>query len=163
MKKFKKLLKFISILTVVTIVFTSICRPIFQSLWNFDFFNSKNYKILLMYWEKGGVFKTFKDVSLVFSFVLLPVLCLTTTARLYKKGFWKTIFSPVYKLYRFFTRPKVTEVEHVSIKNLGSKSKSIDEIISDKIKEKGENIAAPHTISNIRQQVSAKLEENEKQ
>ena len=55
------------------------------------------------------------------------------------------------------------EVEHVSIKNLGIKDKSLDEIISAKLKEKGEDQTSVHTIKDIRQQISAKLEENKKQ
>lgn len=163
MKKLKKFFRFIFILIVVTIFFIFICSHLFQFLWNFDIFNSDNYKRVTIYWEKGGVFKTFKDVSLVFSFVLFPILSIIVSFKLYKKGFWKTILYPFYKIYRFFTRPKVTEVEHVSIKNLGAKSRTIDEIISDKIKEKGENTTSQHTIMDIRQQISAKLEENEKQ
>ena len=163
MKKLKKFFRFISILLVVTIFFISICNWLFQIVWNFELFNPESYKKISIFWEKGGVIKSFKDLSLAFSFIFFPILTIIISFRLYKKGFWKTMLYPLYCIYRFFTRPKVTEVEHVSIKNLGSKNKTIDEIISDKIKEKGENIANQHTISDIRQQVSAKIGENEKQ
>ena len=68
--------------------------------------------------------------------------------------------SPFFKLYKKFTRPKKLDVEHVSIKNLGSKSRSLDEIIADKMKEKGEKVSQQYTTIDIRQQVSAKVEEN---
>jgi hypothetical protein len=54
------------------------------------------------------------------------------------------------------------EVEHVSIKNIGVKDKTIDEIISEKIRG-NENSGAAHTSIDIRKQISAKIEENVKQ
>ena len=71
--------------------------------------------------------------------------------------------SPVLKLYRKVTRPKNMEPEHVSIKNLGSKERTLDEIISDKLKEKGESLIQNKESISLRQQISAKIEENEKQ
>lgn len=55
------------------------------------------------------------------------------------------------------------EVEHVIIKNLGNKDKTLDEIISEKMKEKGENKQEENTSRSLREQIAAKIEENKKQ
>ena len=55
------------------------------------------------------------------------------------------------------------EIEHVSLKNIGGKDKTLDEIITDKIKEQNGNGASGHTSTNIRRQIAAKIEENEKE
>ena len=55
------------------------------------------------------------------------------------------------------------EVEHVTIKNLGGKDKTLDEIISEKIKEQGQDNSSAHVVRDLRKQISAKIEDNEKQ
>ena len=114
------------------------------------------------FWENGGVFKTFKDCSLLFLMMFFPVLGFYMTARLYKKGFWATILKPINKLYRKFSAPVPMDDVHIVIKNLGAKTGDIDEIISDKLKEKGDSLANSNTTRSIRQQISVKIEENEK-
>lgn len=160
MKKIIKFIKFLLISLVVFYVYAVIANILFKLFWNFGLFNPESYAKLQKFWEKGGVFKEFREISLAVSLICLPIFWLISSYKLYKRGFWKTILSPFLKLYLKMTRPKNLEVEHVSIKNLGSKSRSLDEIISDKMKERGENISQQHTTANIRQQVSAKVEEN---
>ncbi len=160
MKKIFKFIKFLLISIVVFYVYAIIARLLFKMIWNFGLFNPESYAKLYNFWEKGGVFKEFKDLSLAVCLIVLPILWFITSYKLYKKGFWKTILSPFFKLYKKFTRPKKLDVEHVSIKNLGSKSRSLDEIIADKMKEKGEKVSQQYTTIDIRQQVSAKVEEN---
>ena len=54
------------------------------------------------------------------------------------------------------------EVEHVTIKNLGGKDKTLDEIIEEKIKEENKS-ANGNMVSDLRKQIAAKIEENEKE
>ena len=68
---------------------------------------------------------------------------------------------PIIKTYRRLTRPKSMDMEHVVVKNLGVKDKSLDDIIANKIKEEHQNTAASHITRDLRQQISAKIEENE--
>lgn len=163
MKKIKKILRFSSISIVVFIVLGYLARIIFNLLWKFDLFNAKSYQILQNYWEKGGVFNTFRDCSLGFALFMLPVLWLIISYKVYKKGFWKTILIPVEKLYRKLTSPKNMEVAHVSLKNLGGKDKTLDEIIADKIKSEQGGVSSINTVRDIRREISARIEENEKQ
>lgn len=157
----KKIVRFLTISSVTFIIIGFVGRFIFLLLWQFDIFNPKSYMVLYKYWEKGGVFNTFRDCSLGLSLFLLPILWLLWSHRLYKKGFWKSILKPLNKLYRHITNPKNLEVEHVSIKNLGGKDKTLDEIIAEKIK--AENATSSHASKDLRKQISAKIEENEKQ
>ena len=55
------------------------------------------------------------------------------------------------------------EIEHVSIKNLGEKDKTLDEIIKAKIEKEGKNLSRSHEVADLRKQIAAKIEENEKQ
>lgn len=163
MKKLKKFFRFCLISIVVLAFVIYVGRILLRFIWNFDILNADSYKIMYDYWEKGGVFNTFRDCSLGIALLLLPIIWLILSYKLYKYGFWKFIFTPVVKVYRHFSRPKNMEVEHVSIKNLGAKDKTLDEIISEKIKEKEGNAAHEHMAKNIRQQIAAKIEENTKQ
>lgn len=163
MKKIAKLLRFITISAFVLVILTYIGQVIFKSFWNFDLLNRKSYQVLNNYWEKGGVFNTFRDCSLVASLFLFPIIWLVISRKIYKKGFWKSVLSLIDKSYRKITRPQNMEIEHVSLKNIGGKDKTLDEIITDKIKEQNGNVTGGHTSANIRKQVAAKIEENEKE
>lgn len=163
MKKLGKLLKFTTISIFVLAVLTSVGQILFKLFWNFDLLNQKSYQVLYDYWEKGGVFNTFRDCSLGLSLLLLPIIWLVVSHKIYKNGFWKSVLTIIDKLYRKITRPQNMEIEHVSLKNIGGKDKTLDEIITDKIKEQNGNGASGHTSTNIRRQIAAKIEENEKE
>lgn len=163
MKKIAKLLRFTTISAFVLVIIAYAGQFIFKLFWNFDLLNQKSYQVLYEYWEKGGVFNTFRDCSLGVSLLLLPIVWLVISRKIYKKGFWKSIMALIDKSYRKMTRPQNMEVEHVSIKNIGGKDKTLDEIITDKIKEQNGNAMYGHTSANIRKQIAAKIEENEKQ
>lgn len=162
MKKVVKLLKFSVISLLVLCVFAFIGRFAFRFLWNFDILDKKDYEILYKFWENGGVFKTFKDCTLATSLIAFPFIWLYSSKKLYKYGLGKFLLFPVIAIYRKVTRPKSMEVEHVSIKNIGVKDKTIDELISEKIKN-NENVGGANTSFDIRKQISAKIEENVKQ
>jgi hypothetical protein len=139
-------------------VFTFFGRFIFQLFWNFDILDARDYNTLYKFWENGGVFKTFRDCTLAVSLILFPIAWLCVSKKLYKYGLGKFLLLPIIATYRKVTRPKSLEIEHVSIKNIGVKDKTIDEIISEKIKGGFAN-----TSLDIRKQISAKIEENVKQ
>lgn len=162
MKKIKKALRYIAICCTVFLFLIFVYFYVFKAIWNFNILSVKSYKAMYSFWENGGVFKTFKDCSLLFLMMFFPVLGFYMTARLYKKGFWATILKPINKLYRKFSAPVPMDDVHIVIKNLGAKTGDIDEIISDKLKEKGDSLANSNTTRSIRQQISVKIEENEK-
>ena len=162
MKKIIKLFKFSIISLIVLCVFTFFGRFIFQIFWNFDILDARDYNTLYRFWENGGVFKTFKDCTLAISLILFPIGWLYASRKLYKYGLGKFLLLPIIAIYRKVTRPKNMEVEHVSIKNIGVKDKTIDEIISEKIRG-GEKGGSANTPLDIRKQISAKIEENIKQ
>lgn len=163
MKKIKKLVRFCFISGIVLVVFLFLGRIFFRLLWNFDILSAVSYQKLQHYWDNGGVFNTFKDCSLLASLLLFPVIWLTASYKLYKYGLGKFLSKPIIALYRRLTRPKVMEVEHVSIKNMGAKDKSLDEIISEKLKAEGKQAGASHLSKDLRKQIAAKIGENEKQ
>ena len=163
MNKIPKVLRSTTISAFVLAVLAYAGQIVFKILWNFDLLDQKSYKVLYDYWEKGGVFNTFRDCSLGVALLLLPVIWLSISRKIYKKGFWKSVISLIDKSYRKMTRPQNMEIEHVSLKNIGGKDKTLDEIITDKIKEQNGNTTSGHTSTNIRKQIAAKIEENEKE
>lgn len=163
MKKIKIFLRFTIICAFVLVSLAFIGQIIFLSFWNFDLLNRESYNILKEYWEKGGVFNTFRDCSLGISLLLLPIIWLMWSYKIYKKGFWKSVISIVDKIYRKLTRPQTLDVEHVPLKNIGGKDKTLDEIITDKIKEKNTQTGSARMSVNLRKQIAAKIEENEKE
>lgn len=163
MKKIKNFIRFLSICIIVFFVLGYICQFLFKLLWNFELFNRVSYDIIYDYWEKGGVFKTFRDCSLAAALCLMPFIGLILSYKLYKYGLVRFLTNPIIKLYRRVTRPKVMEVEHVSIKNLGGKDKTLDEIIAEKIEKEKGGVTGGNAVQSLRKQIAAKIEENEKQ
>lgn len=163
MKKIKKILRFTTISAFVLVVVVFMGQLIFRLFWNFELLNKESYNVLKEYWEKGGVFNTFRDCSLGVSLLLMPVIWLMWSYKLYKKGFWKSVLSIIDKTYRKITRPQNMEIEHVSLKNIGGKDKTLDEIIVDKIKERNADSHGGHMAASLRKQIAAKIEENEKE
>lgn len=163
MKKLKKIYRFcaISIVTFIPLIF--ICQFIFNLIWHFDILNKKSYLIVADYWNKGGVYNSFRDWSLGIAFLLIPICWMVLSYKIYKVGFWKFVLYPIVAAYHRAAYPQNMEVEHVTIKNLGGKDKTLDEIISDKIKEQGHDKGSSHLVRDLRKQISAKIEENEKQ
>lgn len=162
MKKLMNLLRFSTISVFMLVFVIGVGHVLFKLFWNFDILNQKSYQILYDYWEKGGVFNTFRDCSLALSLLATPIIWLKLSYKIYKKGFWKSVFSIFDKSYRHLTRPKNMEIEHVSLKNIGGKDKTLDEILTDKIKEQNGSSSTEHMSRDIRKQIAAKIEENEK-
>lgn len=160
MKKLKKLFRFCFISALVLVVWIYACRYLFRFIWSFDILDKKTYLLMADYWEKGGVFNSYKDYSLGIGLFLIPVLWLVLSYKLYKYGLKKFLTTPIIKIYRYFTRPESMEVEHVLIKNLGGKDKTLDEIISEKIKEQN-GAGSQYASRDLRKQIAAKIKENE--
>lgn len=160
MKKFKNFLRFSAISALVLVVFVFIGQFLFKLIWHFDILSKKSYLIIADYWNKGGVFNTFRDYSLGFALFLFPIIWLYYSRKLYKFGLGKFLTIPIIKTYRYFTRPESLEVEHVVVKNMGAKDKSLEDIIADKIKEQAKE-SMGHTSRDLRKQISAKIGENE--
>lgn len=163
MKKIGKMIRFLSSSIIVFAVIFYIGRFVFNILWGFDLSDINSYRAMQEYWEKGGVFNTFRDCSLGLSLILLPIIWLILSNKLYKYGIGKLLSKPLIALYRRITRPKNMEVEHVSIKHLGEKDKTLDEIIKEKMAKDGNNIQRSHEVADLRKQIASKIEENEKQ
>ncbi|MBQ2885542.1 MAG: hypothetical protein IJE43_17595 [Alphaproteobacteria bacterium] len=162
MKKIIKLFRFSVIGLLVFCVFALVGRFVFQFLWGFNILDKNDYNTLYNFWEKGGSFKTFKDITFIVSLIAFPIVWFVASKKLYKFGLGKFLLLPIIAVYRKATKPKTLEVEHVSIKNIGVKDKTIDEIISEKIRN-NENGGSANTPLDIRKQISAKIEENVKQ
>jgi len=163
MKKIKNFIRFCVVSFIVLMVFLYVGRIFLKLIWNFDILSTKSYQIILEYWEKGGNFSTTKDLSLMAVFVLFPIFWLICSYKLYKYGVGRFLSEPIIKIYRKITRPKNVEIEHIAIKNLGNKDKSLEEIISERIKEKTADNQADDTGRSLREQIAAKIKENEKQ
>ena len=155
----KKFAKVVCIGSVVLLFWVAIYYVIFKLIWQFDVLSIRSYKKIHAYWNQGGVFRTFKDCSLLFFMSMFPILCIYYTRKVYKRGFWKTILSPFIKIYRKFTAPEPMDDVHIVIKNLGVKSGSLDEMLADRIKKDGGLSGNKTLISDIRQQISVKIEE----
>lgn len=162
MKKIKKMLKFILILLTVATFIIFFSGYVFIFFWKFDILKEASYIKLQNFWNNGGVFRTFKDISLLVCLMLLPISIIISTKKLYKEGFWKTILTPFVMLWKKATNPKREEIQSVTIKNLGAKDKTLDDIINEKMKEKLKE-ETKNTIQDIRNQISTKIKENETQ
>lgn len=160
----KKTLRFIIISALVLAVYLPIFWFLVMIIWRFNILSLQSYQEIIDQWNRGHTFKTFGEYSLALVIILFPLFWLRSSKKLYKFGLGKFLLLPITKIYRMATKPKSLEVEHVSIKNLGGKGKTLDDIIAAKIKS--ENKAEPtnqYFSKDLRKQISAKIEENEKQ
>ena len=161
MKKIKKFLRFCCISALVLVVLLYISQILFRLIWHFDILDKEPYLMIKAYWNKGHTFGTARDYSLGLSLIALPIIWLVCSYKLYKFGLKKFLTMPIIKIYRRLTRPKSMEVEHVVVRNMGVKDKSLDDIIANKIKEKTANAGTGHISQNLRKQIATKIEENE--
>lgn len=161
MKKIKNFLHFSFISALVLVVFIFIGRYLFAFIWHFDILSPKSYQKLIDFWNNGGVFHTFRDCSLCAGLVAFPFVWLYYSHKLHKYGLKKFFTVPLIKTYRYLTRPKTMEIEHVVVKNMGVKDKSLDDIIADKIKEQNKNNGNGYSARDLRKQISAKIGEND--
>ena len=72
MKKIKKFFKFTLISCFTLVVFAYVGRFFFNLFWDFDIISPKSYKVLKNYWNNGGSFKEFKELSLLICLILFP-------------------------------------------------------------------------------------------
>ena len=164
MKKLKNFFRFWLISAFVLIFYIFICQILFNLFWNFDILDKKSYLLMAKFWEDGGVFNTFRDVSLIIALILMPIIWLIISRKIYKIGLKKLIIISIEKIYRASTRPETLEIEHVTIKNLGSENKNLDDIIAGKMKEQNQNNTTGGLVSrDLRRRIAAKIEENENQ
>lgn len=163
MKKLKNFFRFSFISILVLIVFIFIARYLFVLLWHFDILSWDSYQMIIDYWNNGGVFNTFKDCSLGVALIAFPIIWLYYSRKLYKYGLKKFFTTPIIKTYRYFTHPKSMEVEHVVVKHMGEKGKSLEDIIADKIKEENKKNGYSSASKDLRKQIAAKIGENEEQ
>lgn len=161
MKKIKKFLRFCFISAIVLVFFVYIGQFLFKLIWNFDVLSKEPYLAIKKSWDRGHTFGSLRDYSLALSLIAWPIIWLICSYKLYKFGLKNFLTVPIIKIYRRLTRPKNMEVEHVVVKNLGVRDKSLDDIIANKIKEQNKDKASGHVAQNLRQQISAKIEENE--
>ena len=161
MKKIKKFLRFCCISALVLIILLYISQILFRFIWHFNLLDKEPYLEIKSYWNKGHTFGTARDYSLGLSLLALPIIWLVCSYKLYKFGLKKFLTLPIIKIYRRLTRPKSMDVEHVVVKNLGVKDKSLEDIIAKKIKEKGGNTGTGHISQSLRRQIATKIEENE--
>ena len=94
MKKIIKLFRFSVIGLLVFCVFAFVGRFVFQFLWGFNILDKNDYNTLYNFWEKGGSFKTFKDITFIVSLIAFPIVWFIASKKLYKFGLGKFLLLP---------------------------------------------------------------------
>lgn len=137
---FKKILLFIRTLLIIGIWswFSFIClRNIYLFVWSFDILMWDFWQIVIDFWNKGGTFKTPKDVLfLIFSLSILP-LWIYILIKLIRTDYAKLINNLFEMRNANLIKNHFKTRERFTIRNLSNKKnfKTLDEIIEDRIKE----------------------------
>ena len=122
---------------VWSIIYFTCLRFVFAYFWNFDIFYVEYWGVISEFWQRGGVIKTGKDMSLIFAIFMVIPLWLLTLVIFVKFNYTKIIIFPV-KLYdRYMLLKYDPNEERIVIKNLSTKKEkmTIDDMINAKMKQ----------------------------
>ena len=125
-------------------VYANLLDYLFLLFWNFDIFSYASWQRLSDFWNAGGTFKNFKELSLLFSIIFAVPIWVLLCILLYKIKYLESI----YKLFQIIApSEKDTSTDRIIIKNIGCHSVSHEEAMLTSLKNKQ---AETHSANKIR-------------
>ena len=163
LKKIVKFLKFIFVCFVWSVVWFTFMREVVFSIWNFDFFSTRQWQMVASFWNAHGTIKGLSDYMLFLSMFVTLLLWFLGLRRLYKVDYWQLLLKP----FQYFSSKQIEkykkEGKHVVIKNLVVGEKiTLNDLIDEKIKEEGKKQEAKES-ENLRQNIAQKIIERKGQ
>ncbi|MBQ9236201.1 MAG: hypothetical protein IJ184_07060 [Alphaproteobacteria bacterium] len=127
MKKIGRWLRNLVVLALWSVVFVFVSNTLLVLVWNFDYVSHESWKVLVDYWNSGGVIKSASDLLLVGSLFLLPILWLLGFNRVRKLDYAKMLLAPVNAIYDWINRD-TDDNERIVIRNIKSGTQRAEEI-----------------------------------
>ncbi len=156
LKKILKLIKFLIVGIIWTIVFFKLVNFILDYFWNFNLLSAQSWQLINSYWEAGGVIRTWQDYLLLFIFVLYIPLWLWGWKKCYHIDYIQLLLEP-FALYNKKTLENYEkDISKLKIKNMGTKLMKAEEELEMKSKPK-EPIRTDEEVNKIRQAVAEKI------
>lgn len=131
MKKIFRFFRGTMLLIFWTLLFVYITNALFILFWNFDYIRANSWRIMMEYWNSGGVIKSTSDTILVVSLILLPIAWLLGYRRVLKINYIDLLLKPINFIYNIFNRDTSDDGERVVIRNIKSSSQRAEEIKSE--------------------------------
>lgn len=155
----KKLLKLITsgiFLIVWTYIYLTLSGLILIYFWNFNFFSKHSWMTIYQYWENGGIIYSWKDYTLIILLLCYLPLWYLGWKKAKKIDWISIILWPINKYNQKIMDKYEDEIQHLTIKNMGTSDVKIEEQIEMMSKPKVK-IETDAEVKKIRSAVSEKI------
>lgn len=162
-KKLLKLVKFLIIGIVWSVLWFVLLQKVVLYIWNFNFFSKKQWDVVASFWNANGTIKGLSDYMLFLTLFGGVIIWGLGFRYFYKKNYWQLLLKP----FEYFSDKQIEkyskEGKHVVIKNLVVGEKiTLDDLIEQKIKEE-DNQKTIKESETLRQNISQKIIERKGQ
>lgn len=154
----KKLFRSIRNLTIGAIwsyLYLLIANTVLIHFWNFSTLSPNSWRMLKLFWEKGGTIKTGRDYLLLFCLLILIPIWLWGWRRLVKIRYTDFLLAPIRLYNTYIIRKYGASSKRIVLKNLG-RSKKIDEEIELKAQPKSQ-VKTDQEVNKIRGAILEKI------
>jgi hypothetical protein len=161
-KKIARLVRFLILVFVWTLLFWSVARFVMKLIWRFDIFSMKQWSVIVDYWNNNGVIAGISDFSFFIVLLMVFVLWLYGIHKVNKINYINMLIKPIeYINNRSMKKYEKNDV-HVVIKNISVGEKiSIEDVIKDRIRQE-KNIVAKDAEA-LRKSISEKIIQRKEQ
>lgn len=156
LKKVLKLIKFIIVGILWSIVFFNLINFILEHFWNFNLLSAQSWKLINSYWEAGGIIRTWQDYLLLLIFILYIPLWILGWKKCYHMDYIQLLLKPFNLYSQKALENYEKDISKLKIKNMGTKIMKAEEELELKSKPK-EPIKTDEEVNKIRQAVAEKI------
>ena len=142
MKNALKIIKFLFVSFVWTILLSGIASCILNIFWDFNLFSSKGWSIIAKWWQRGGIINSWQDyLFFIVLFTLLPLWVLGIKRGM-RINFVRILLAPIeYVLnHGLDEEPKSITIKNIDVlTHKTTKEEYINNIVEQRMKEMDEN------------------------
>ena len=161
-KKLGRLIKFVLLSFVWTIVFLNISRLLIYYIWKFNVLNPKQWNMIGQYWNNHGVISGFSDISFFIVLILSIVIWIWGIRKVNKINYFKLFIKPLEYIANREIKKYENVDTHVVIKNISVGEKlTIEDVIKDRIKKEKASVAKD--ADSLRKNITEKIIQRKEQ
>lgn len=155
-KKIGRLIKFVLLSLIWTIVFLNVSRLLIYYIWKFNILNTKQWSMIVQYWNNNGVISGFSDISFFIVLILTLVIWIWGIRKVNKINYLKLFIKPLEYIANREIKKYENVDTHVVIKNISVGEKlTIEDVIKDRIKQEKANVAKD--ADSLRKNITEKI------
>lgn len=155
LKKLLRLIRNLIIGTIWSYLYLLIANTVLIHFWNFSTLSHNSWRLLKIFWERGGTIKTGRDYLLLFCLALLIPLWLWGWRKLVKIRYLNFLLAPIRMYNDRIIRKYGASSKRIVLKNLG-RSKKVEEEIDSKAQPQSQ-VKTDEEVNKIRGAVLEKI------